>query len=121
MPILLSALASAMPRTASLPDSVTPDSGTRVLFRLRNVTVRLAAGVSASPIVKATGGKGVPSTTEMSAIGVIVGGVFGATVTMNERVTRWLSAWPSSTVTVTVEVPVADGVSVNVPVVAPGV
>src|SRR5260221_12167512 len=119
-PILFGAFTSVRPRAASVPVIAIPEAGINVPLALRNVTVNAAAGVSASPIVKATDGSVVPSIVWMSAIGVIVGGVLirADAVTVKVRDAEALAACPSSTVTVMTATPAAAAVIVSAPVAA---
>ena len=101
-------------RFEPVPPSTTLLSGTRVGFEELLVTVRLANGVSTSPIVNGTGPVAPPMVIVWSAMLETVGGSFtGLTVTTNVVL---LLSRPSLTVTVIVAVPLwfVAGVTVTV-------
>src|SRR5262249_47213323 len=101
-------------RFAPLPPNAMPAFGTSVVFDELPLTVRLAAGVSASPTVNAIAPVAVPPIVDWLAIAEIVGGVLVAlTVSRNPVL---VESTPSPTVTVIVAEPVCPAAGVTVTV-----
>ena len=90
-------------RLAPLPLKTMFSLGTKVVFDEEAITVRLAAGVSASPTVKAIAGVGTSSLVVWSAMSEMVGGSFTA-LTVSTKMSLAVSD-PSLTATVIVAVP----------------
>src|SRR5262249_40881940 len=113
VPVWPAAGVSVTVRLAPLPPKAMFAPGSSVWFDELPETVRLPAGVSASPTVKAIGPTGVPVVVDWFAIAEIVGALCAVTVDWNPVL---VLSRPSLTVTVTDAVPdwPATGVRVAV-------
>ena len=98
-------------RLEPLPPKAIFAFGTSAVLEELALTVRLAADVSVSPIVKAIGPVAVSSLVERSAMSETVGAAL--TVTVKVRGKRLFAGWPSLTVTVMVAAPLMPGTGVK--------